>query len=128
VRAMSALASTSGSSSIGNCMDQRHLLRRIAQRQASDTHRFCSMLHFQWNCQIETSINPRDDRMDVPEAFRIPLYSVRRSTCHNMVGDQALQRMLITVTPGSKLVNFYGNLQIDGNHLSPTTQPLHQKI
>jgi hypothetical protein len=61
VRAMSALVSTSGSSAIGKCMDQRHRLGRIAQRQASGTHRFCSMLHFQWNCQIETSINPRGD-------------------------------------------------------------------
>jgi hypothetical protein len=40
VRAMSALVSSSGSSTIGNCMDQRHRLRRIAQRQASGTHRF----------------------------------------------------------------------------------------
>jgi hypothetical protein len=30
IRAMSALVSTLGSSTIGNCMDQRHRLRRIA--------------------------------------------------------------------------------------------------
>jgi hypothetical protein len=116
VRAMSALVSTSGSSTIGNCMDQRHRLRRMAQRQASGTQRFCSMLHFQWNCQIETSINPSDDRVDAPAAFRISLYSVRRASATPWSENQALQRVLIPVTPGFKLATFSGNLQIDGNH------------
>jgi hypothetical protein len=119
VRAMSALVSTSGSSTIGSCIDQRHRLRRIAQRQASGTQRFvqcCTSSGIAKSKLVLTQVMIGWTHQRSSGYLYIPLGGASATPWSE---NQAMQRVLIPVTPGSKLVTFSGNLQVIGNHPRP---------
>ncbi|KAI8581122.1 hypothetical protein K450DRAFT_233189, partial [Umbelopsis ramanniana AG] len=85
--AMSTFWSISGSSSSCSCIDQRHLLRRMAQMHASGTHLLSPMQLFQWNCHIDIKISPNTESVCLPEGVQMLLMSDSRSSCHTLAGE-----------------------------------------
>ena len=85
--AMSTFWSPSGSSSSWSCIDHRHLLRRMAQLQASGTHLLSSIHLFQWNCHIDTKMSPIAESICFPAGVQMLFPSLNGSSYHTLIGE-----------------------------------------
>lgn len=102
----SASCSSLGSSSSGNCIDQRQRLRRMAQRQASGIHHLSSMQHFQWNWHIDTSIGPIAERVSLPEDLQILSESDNSICTLKSTLSAKIKRCLICSWEGKRCIHY----------------------